>query len=88
VFRHGDGEVLTKPLADGDRAVLLLNRGASRLTLTARAEQVGMTPAPAYIWSDLWKHTTRTTTGSISERVPPRSVILLRVRAVGVVGQK
>jgi alpha-galactosidase len=88
VFRHGDGEVLTKLLANGDRAVLLLNRDSSRLTLTVRAEQVGMAPAPAYIWSDLWKHTTRTTTGSISERVPPRSVILLRVRAVGVVGQK
>jgi alpha-galactosidase len=82
VFRHGDGEVLTKPLANGDRAVLLLNRGASRLTLTVRAEQAGMTPAPAYIWSNLWTHSTHTTSGGISERVLPRSAVLLRVRAI------
>jgi alpha-galactosidase len=83
VFRHGDGEVLTKPLANGDRAVLFLNRGAPQLTLTVRAEQVGMARAPGYVWSNLWTHTTRISMGSISESVPPRSSVLLRVRAVG-----
>ena len=88
VFRHGDGEVMAKPLANGDRAVLLLNRGASRLTLTVRAEQAGMIQSSAYIWSDLWRHSTRTTTGSISVRVPPHSAVLLRVKVVGVSGRR
>lgn len=83
VFRQGNGEVLSKPLANGDRAVLLLNRGGPTITLTVHAQQVGLATAPLYAWSDLWTHATQTGTGRISERVPARSAVLLRLKVVG-----
>jgi alpha-galactosidase len=87
VFRHGNGEVLSKPLANGARAVLLLNRGGSAITLSVCAGQVGLAPAPKYVWSDLWAHVTHSGTGRISERVPARSAVLLRVRVVRPAGK-
>lgn len=88
VFRHGNGEILSKRLANGDRAVLLLNRGAPGITLTVRAGQVGLAAARKYAWRDLWTHATHSGTGSISERVPPRSAVLLRVRSGGGSGRE
>jgi alpha-galactosidase len=82
VFRHGNGEILSKRLANGDRAVLLLNRGAPGITLTVHAGQVGLASAREYVWSDLWTNTRQTSAGRISERVPPRSAVLLRVAGV------
>jgi alpha-galactosidase len=87
-FRHGNGEVLSKPLANGERAVLLLNRGGSTITLSVRTQQVGLGKAKEHVWSDLWTHATHSGKGGISERVAPRSVVLLRVRVAGGYGTR
>src|ERR1700716_3691008 len=44
----GDGQVWVKPLANGDRAVTLLNRGSTALTISTDAKAVGMSQASRY----------------------------------------
>ncbi len=77
----GEGQVWVKPLSDGSRAVALLNRGSSPLTIATSAAAVGMAPASSYSLRNLWMHTTSTTTGAIAAEVPSESTVLLRVAA-------
>ncbi len=76
---EGAGQVWTKPLAGGDAAVALLNRGTRARRITTRAHRAGLAPAPAYTLTNLWTHTTRTTSGVITARVPPHGVVLYRL---------
>lgn len=79
----GDQEVWVKPLADGDRAVVLFNRGAQTATMSTNAEEIGMRDAPIYLVRDLWEHTLRPSKGGISASVPSHGVAMFRVRAEG-----
>jgi alpha-galactosidase len=79
IQREGSGEVWSKRLVGGHRAVALLNRGPRALRITTSATRVGLPPARAYRLQDLWAHTTNTTTGVISALVAPKSVVLYRV---------
>jgi hypothetical protein len=83
IQQHGDGQVWVKPLVGGSRAVALLNRGPRALRLTTSAEAIGLAPAGDYLVENLWSHTTATTTGLISARVPPESAVLYRVTSPG-----
>jgi alpha-galactosidase len=75
----GNGQVWVKPLADGSRAVALLNRGSSASFITTSASAAGLPSAPSYALRNLWTHNTSSTGGTISAEVPGDSTVLLRV---------
>jgi alpha-galactosidase len=76
---NGEGQVWAKPLSDGSRAVALLNRGSSTLTIATSVATVGMGPASSYSVRNLWTHTTGASAGPIVAQVPGESTVLLRV---------
>ncbi|WP_245620521.1 hypothetical protein [Cryptosporangium arvum] len=57
----------TKPLANGDTAVVLLNRGEAPKTVTTTAHRI----------RDLWAHTSRT--GPVTTTIPPHDVVAYRL---------
>jgi alpha-galactosidase len=75
----GDAQVWVKRLANGDRAVALLNRGTTPLTISTDAGAVGMPNASSYQLRDLWQHTSTETAGRIAANVAPHSTVLYRV---------
>ncbi len=79
----GAGEVWVKPLADGSRAVALLNTGPTPIPIETSAAAIGMPAAPSYTLRNLWTHTSSATTQAISAGVPGYSTVLLRVNAEG-----
>ena len=80
--QSGSGQVWVKPLANGDRAVALFNRGAGPLQISTTASAVGLPQASSYKLVNLWTNETTTTTGDISANVPPDAVVLYRVTAL------
>src|SRR5438105_991009 len=82
VANHGGLRVLSKPLADGGRAVALYNETDSAATISTTVTAVGLPSGRSYAERDLWAHSTRTTTSpSMSARVPAHGAVLLRVTA-------
>lgn len=79
IEQHGDGQVWTKDLVGGDVAIALLNRGPVALRITTSARRAGLPAVTAYRLHNLWGRHSSRTTGSISARVPPNSVLLYRV---------
>jgi alpha-galactosidase len=75
----GSGEVWVKPLANGTRAVALLNRSSKTLELTTSAAAVGMPGANAYQLRNVWSGAVTSTTSGIGASVPGESTVLLRV---------
>jgi alpha-galactosidase len=71
--------VLTKPLTNGARAVVLFNQTDRRAVLTTTARRVGLRFAPAYRVNNLWRHATRKTAGTIRATVAPHAVAMYRV---------
>jgi alpha-galactosidase len=71
--------VLSKPLADGGRAVLLFNSSETAAPIATSAAAVGLRPARAYSLQDLWSDTVTETGGAISAFVPPHGVAMYRV---------
>jgi alpha-galactosidase len=80
VRKDGDLEVWSKPLADGTRAVILLNRGESEAQINVAWDELGYpTHLPAKV-RDLWAHKDLGTfTGSYSAKVPPHTVEMVKV---------
>jgi len=79
ISTQGDGQVWVKPLANGDRAVALLNRGSTSLTISTDAHTVGMSQASSYSLHDLWKRSTTETAGKIIANVGAHEAVLYRV---------
>jgi alpha-galactosidase len=77
--QNGNADVWVKRLANGDRAVMLLNRGGTPLNISTTAQAAGLPNAGAYAARDLWAHTTRESAGTIAASVPPDSAMLYRV---------
>lgn len=77
----GSGQVWVKPLANGDRAVALLNRGSTPLTISTTASAAGLPAASTYNLRDVWQHSTTETAGRIAANVPPDSAVVYRVSA-------
>ncbi|MFF4582460.1 NPCBM/NEW2 domain-containing protein [Streptomyces sp. NPDC001373] len=71
--------VMSKPLADGGRAVTLTNEGSNRTTITTTVQALGIAGAPSYTVKDLWAKTTTTSTGTISATVPRHGTAMFRV---------
>jgi alpha-galactosidase len=79
IAQEGNGDVWVKPLANGDRAVALLNRGTSPLTITTSTDALGLAHASSYTLNDLWAHQSTETAGQIKATVAPHSAVLYRV---------
>ncbi len=80
VHKDGDLEVWSKQLADGARAVVLLNRGDQAATIAADWHDIGY-PAtlPASV-RDLWAHKDLARkTGSFSTEVPGNAAVMVRI---------
>jgi alpha galactosidase A-like protein/alpha galactosidase C-like protein/fibronectin type III domain protein/alpha-galactosidase-like protein len=75
--------VLTKPLADGDRAVVLFNSTDSPATISTTAAQAGLGAAPSYTLTDLWQGGTSSTSGTIGGAVPAHGVLMYDVAPSG-----
>lgn len=73
--------VMTKPLANGDRSVVLFNSTGTTKTITTTARQVGLAPSHQYSLDNLWTHTTTESGGTISASVPAHGVAMYRVSA-------
>ena len=80
VYKAGDLEVWSKQLADGGRAVILLNRGTSPAQITAHWTDIGYPATLQAKVRDLWIHRDLSpATGSYSTQVPSHGVTMLRV---------
>ncbi|GAA1953106.1 ricin-type beta-trefoil lectin domain protein [Kitasatospora viridis] len=59
-------DVVVKPLADGSRAVVVTNKGASTANYTLNLNAVGFdTTGASYTVRDLWAHSTSSSTGTV-----------------------
>ena len=80
--------VLTKPLYNGDRAVVLFNQTDTWATISTTTIRIGMRPAAAYTLRNLWTGAVTQTTAVITARVPAHSVVMYWVaKAGGLSGQ-
>jgi alpha-galactosidase len=79
IATNGDAQVWVKPLANGDRAVLLLNRGETPLTVDTTAAAAGMPGSSRYALRDLWTDAVTSSAGRIAAVVDPDSAVLMRV---------
>ncbi len=83
VSQAGGRHILSKPLANGDRAVALFNEMGSTQTISTTAAAIGLGGSASYDLKDLWTKSNRTTTGAISASVPAHATVLYRVSRGG-----
>jgi alpha-galactosidase len=75
-------EVWMRPLADGGRAVVLLNRASRPQTITANWADLGFAAALKLKVRDLWRHEDMgARQGGYSADVAPQSAVMIRVGA-------
>ena len=80
VWKNGDLEAWAKPLSEGSRAVILLNRGTTASDVSVFWEALGYPAHLAAKVRDLWEHKDLGSfTGSFKARVEPHSVVMVRV---------
>jgi alpha-galactosidase len=80
VRKIGDTEVWSRQLADGSRAVVLLNRGAAEQPVQAMWTDLGYPEHASAMVRDLWAHRDLgKSTGSFSTTVPSHGVVMVRV---------
>jgi alpha-galactosidase len=79
INKSGEQEVWARPLAGGDQAIGLFNRGGEAATIAVKWADVGFTATPRRA-RDLWKHTDLKVSGdAYSVRVPSHGVAMIRV---------
>lgn len=71
-WRRGNAELWVRPLADGSRAIALLNRGSQPVTIAARPAGLGLPAANFYSVRDVWLHRTFRARGVRRKRAPGR----------------
>lgn len=81
VSQNGTLDTLTRPLANGDRAVAVLNRSGSAVTAGTSTTAVGFSGGTgcSFTVKDVWSGTSTTTGGAISATIPAHGTALLRV---------
>ncbi len=82
VSQIGGHWVMTKLLADGDRAVVFFNQTNSPVRISTTAAAVGLERAPVYNWLNLWTGEVDGVTASISAVVPAHAVVMYRVEGL------
>ncbi len=81
VKKNGDLEVWSKQMADGGRAVILLNRGAATAKVSANWSEIGFPDTVKANVRDLWAaKDLGQLSGSYSADVPSHGVVMLRVK--------
>jgi len=76
VSSEGGHWVLTKALANGDRAVVLFNETGKPAIISTSVEQVGAVKAPQWVQLNVWDGTVTQTWGPISALVAPHGVVM------------
>lgn len=80
IFKQGDEEVWTKPLADGGFAVLLFNRGNVPSLIKATSAQLALPSPFRGRVRDLWRHRNRGRwLGEVFATVAPHGVEMFRI---------
>ncbi len=80
VVKDGDFEVWVRPLAGGDRAVILLNRSTTAHAMSVDWSTLGMAAGEKADVKDLWsKAVSKAVKGSYSATVPGHAVVMVRV---------
>jgi alpha-galactosidase len=80
VRKSGDLEVWSKQLADGGRAVILLNRGAATASISADWADIGYPPTVKATVRDLWaKKDMGKFAANYTAQVPSHGVVMIRV---------
>ena len=74
-----DEQVWARPLADGSRAVVLLNTADRPRTLAVTAAELGLPRSSSYTVRDLWARLTTSSAGQITATVPGHGVAMYRV---------
>ncbi|KJK55511.1 NPCBM/NEW2 domain-containing protein [Saccharothrix sp. ST-888] len=79
VSGSGGKVVMSKPLADGGRAVTLTNETSYPADVSTTVQALGIGGATSYAVKDLWSKATGSTTGALSATVPAHGTVMLRV---------
>jgi alpha-galactosidase len=79
IRKEFDIELWKKPLANGDVAVALFNRGDSEKKIETSLEEIGLNGDVEYLVKDLWTKQEQPTTDEIIFSVPSHGVALLRI---------
>ena len=80
-WKEGNLEIWAKPMKDGSRAVLLLNRGASEAEITAPWTVLGYSDRLSASVRDLWSHKDLGKfTAKFSVKVPSHDVVVVTVK--------
>ena len=80
VAQNGDTEVWVRPLAGGDRAVVLFNRGVDAKTISVDWDALQWAPGLKANVKDLWsKAVKKSIKGSYSAEVAPHGVVMVRI---------
>jgi alpha-galactosidase len=81
VAKNGDLEVWARPLKDGSRAVILLNRGASESPITVHWEDLHYPAHFSATVRDLWQHKDLGQfTGTFTATVASHGVVMVTVK--------
>jgi alpha-galactosidase len=81
VWKEDDLEIWAKPMKDGSRAVLLLNRGTSETPITVPWTVLGYPDHLTAAIRDLWAHKLiGKFTGKFPAKVPSHDVVVLSVK--------
>jgi alpha-galactosidase len=81
---NGEGHwVLTRPLENGDRAVVLFNQTDQLASISTTVSQVGLAGGPEYMLIDLWSGATTPTGDAIAAIVPAHGVVMYRISTIG-----
>lgn len=72
-------DVWVRPLANGDTAVLLVNRTQSERLVSTNAQELDLAKSSRYSVRDLWKHQTTQSAGRFSAYLPAHGSAMLRI---------
>lgn len=80
VAQEGDAEVWVRPLAGGDRAVVLFNRGAEAKTISVDWDALQWAPGLKASVRDLWSKAVKAgVKGRYGAEVAPHGVVMVRI---------
>lgn len=74
-----DADVLSRPLANGDRAVVLFNKSDKAQTVTTDAKTAGLTGHAPYLLRDLVSKQATASDGVISANLAPHATVMYRI---------
>ncbi|MEU4329065.1 NPCBM/NEW2 domain-containing protein [Nonomuraea dietziae] len=77
--------VISKPLENGDRAIVLFNESDRQAAISVKGSRLKLPAAPRYRVEDLWTGAVSSTTGDLAASVPAHGSVMYRV---GPGGQK